>query len=382
MTGMVEKTGALAELLEPSSTILSSHVRKWKEQDGKVVGYFCSYVPEEIIAAAGILPFRMRATGSTETSLADTYLSAYNCTFTRHCLDLAFNEAYDFLDGVVVINSCDHVRRLYDIWRRKMKTPFVHLLAAPHMAGDEQIGWFRDELTIFKEGLEKHFGVTITAEKLQESIRIQNETRQLQKDLYELRQRPSPPITGADTLGAVVAGTAMPKQPYNELLRRLLSELDDGEGESNYRARLMLVGGLLDDPAYVNVIEDLGGLVVTDSLCFGTRIFWNQVDEQAEDPMEAIARYYLRERIPCARMLGEHPRRLEFTREMLDTFKVDGVVFQRLKFCDLWGGEGYMLRRALRESGVPVLSLEREYVLSGLGQLRTRVQAFLESIAR
>jgi bzd-type benzoyl-CoA reductase N subunit len=379
---MVEKTGSLAELLEPSSTILGSHANRWREQGGKVVGYFCSYVPEEIIAAAGILPFRMRGTGSTETTLADTYLSAYNCTFARHCLDLAFNGAYDFLDGVVVINSCDHIRRLYDIWRRKMRTPFVHLIAAPHTAGHEQVRWFRDELTIFKEGLEKHFGVAITPERLRESIRIQNETRKLQKQLYELRRRPSPPISGADTLGIMVASTAMPKQTYNELLRSVLSELDGREGQSNYRARLMLVGGMLDDPAYVNVIEDLGGLVVTDSLCFGTMTFWNQVDEQAKDPLEAIARYYLKERIPCARMIGEHPRRLEFTRELLDTFKVDGVVFQRLKFCHLWGGEGYLLRRALRESGVPILSLEREYVLSGLGQLRTRVQAFLESMGR
>jgi benzoyl-CoA reductase subunit C len=378
---MVERTEALAELLEPSTTIPGSQVKTWKEQGGKVVGYFCSYVPEEIISAAGILPFRMRGTGSTETSLADTYLSAYNCTFTRHCLDLAFNGAYDFLDGVVVINSCDHVRRLYDIWRRKMKTPFVHLLTAPHVSGNEQLGWFREELTIFKEGLEEHFGVAITPEKLRESIRIQNETRRLQRELYELRKSPSPPITGADALGVVVASTAMPKQTYNELLRRLLSELDGREGESNHQARLMLVGGILDDPAYVSVIEDLGGLVVTDSLCFGTRIFWHQVDEQADDPMEAIARYYLEERVPCARMIGEHPRRLEFTREMLDAFDVDGVVFQRLKFCDLWGGEGYMLRRALREAGVPFLSLEREYVLSGVGQLKTRVQAFLESIA-
>jgi benzoyl-CoA reductase/2-hydroxyglutaryl-CoA dehydratase subunit BcrC/BadD/HgdB len=139
---------------------------------------------------------------------------------------------------------------------------------------------------------------------------------------------------------------------------------------------------MLDDPAYVRTIEDLGGLVVTDSLCFGTREFWSQVHEQDRDPMDALARYYLRERVPCARMIGEHPRRLEFLREMLDAFKVDGVVLQRLKFCDLWGDENFMLRRALRESGVPVLALEREYSLSGLGQLKTRVQAFLESIAR
>ncbi|MGQ9571890.1 MAG: 2-hydroxyacyl-CoA dehydratase subunit D [Dehalococcoidia bacterium] len=379
---MVEKTETLAELLEPSGTILGHHVQRWRERGGKVVGYFCSYVPEEIISAAGILPFRMRGTGSRETTLADTYLSAYNCTFARHCLDLAFNGVYDFLDGVVVVNSCDHVRRLYDIWHRKVKTPFVHLIAAPHTAGDEQVAWFRDELAIFKEALEKHFGVAITAERLQESTRIQNETRRLQKELYELRKSPSPPISGADTLAVMVAGTAMPKQSYNELLQRLLSDLAGRQGKSNYRARLMLTGGILDDPAYVSAIEELGGLVVSDSLCFGTRIFWQQVDEQAEDPLEAIARYYLKERIPCARMIGEHPRRLEFTREMLESFKVDGVVFQRLKFCDLWGGEGYMLRRALRESGVPVLSLEREYVLSGLGQLKTRVQAFLESMGR
>jgi benzoyl-CoA reductase subunit C len=382
MKGMAEKDGALAELLEPLSAILGSNVRRWKEQGGKVLGYFCSHVPEEIITAAGMLPFRMRGTGSTETTLADTYLSAYNCTFARHCLDLAFSGAYDFLDGVVIVNGCDHIRRLYDIWRRKMRTPFVHLITAPHTSGDDQVAYFRDELTIFKEALERQFGVAITPEKLEESIRVQNETRGLLKELYERRKQSSPPITGADTLGVVVASTAMPKPAYNELLRLLLSDLDGRTGGSDFRARLLVAGGMLDDPAYVRVMEDLGGLVVTDSLCFGTREFWNQVSEQSNDPMDALARYYLKERIPCARMIGEHPRRLQFLREMLKEFKVDGVVLQRLKFCDLWGDENYLLRRELRESGVPVLILEREYLLSGQGQLKTRVQAFLESMAR
>ncbi len=379
---MVKTADALAELLEPSSTILGSPVRRWKEQGGKVLGYFCSHVPEEIITAAGMLPFRMRGTGSTETTLADTYLSAYNCTFARHCLDLAFGGAYDFLDGVVIVNGCDHIRRLYDIWRRKMATPFVHLITAPHTSGDDQVAYFRDELTILKDALEKHFAVAITPEKLQESIRVQNETRGLLRELYERRKQPSPPITGAETLGVVVASTAMPKPAYNELLRLLLSDLDGRDGVSDVRARLLVAGGMLDDPAYVRVIEDLGGLVVTDSLCFGTREFWNQVSEQDKDPMDALARYYLKERIPCARTIGEHPRRLQFLREMLEEFKVDGVVLQRLKFCDLWGDENYLLRRELRESGVPVLTLEREYLLGGQGQLKTRIQAFLESIAR
>lgn len=378
---MAEKTGALAELLEPSDAILSSHVADWKEQGGKVMGYFCTHVPEEMIAAAGMLPFRMRGTGSTETSLADTYLSAYNCTFTRHCLDLAFSGDYDFLDGVVVVNGCDHVRRLYDIWKRKMGTPFLHLLTAPHTSGEDQIAYYREELDMLKEAVEKHFGVEITPEKLREAIRVHNETRGLLKELYERRKAPSPPITGAETLGVMVAGTAMPKPAYNELLRLLLDELDGKDGGSQFSARLLIAGGMLDDPSYVEIIEDLGGLVVTDSLCFGTRECWHQVDEQEEDPLDALARYYLKERIPCARMIGEHPRRLDFLREMLEEYKVDGVVLQRLKFCDLWGDENYLLRRELRESGVPVLALEREYLLSGEGQLKTRVQAFLESIA-
>ncbi len=378
---MAEKTGALAELLEPSRAIPGSQVKEWKEAGGKVLGYFCTHVPEEMIAAAGMLPFRMRGTGSTETSLADTYLSAYNCTFTRHCLDLAFSGEYDFLDGVVVVNGCDHVRRLYDIWKRKMGTPFLHLLTAPHTSGDDQIAYYREELGMFKDALETHFGVEITPEKLRDAIRLHNETRGLLKELYQRRKAASPPITGAETLGVVVAGTAMPKQAYNDLLRRLLGELDGTDGESGYKARLLIAGGMLDDPSYVEIMENLGGLVVIDSLCFGTREFWHRVDEGDEDPLDALARYYLRERIPCARMIGEHPRRLDFVREMLEEYRVDGVVLQRLKFCDLWGDENYLLRRELRESGVPVLALEREYLLSGEGQLKTRVQAFLESIA-
>jgi benzoyl-CoA reductase/2-hydroxyglutaryl-CoA dehydratase subunit BcrC/BadD/HgdB len=174
----------------------------------------------------------------------------------------------------------------------------------------------------------------------------------------------------------------MPRQRYNELLRELLDELSAASaGITDYRARLMIVGGILDDPAYLRVIEDLGALVVTDSLCFGSRILWEDVDEEAGgDPIAVLARYQLMERPSCPRMFGTHLQRIGFVERMIKDFNVDGVIGERLMFCDYWTGEHFMLNREYKKMGIPSLELDREYILAGVGQLRTRVQAFLESI--
>ena len=379
---MDRKAEILRQFDQASSSILNPAIKDWKKQGGKVVGLFCSYIPDEIITAAGMLPLRMRAVGSYDTARGDDYLCDNNCSFTRHCLSVAFNGGYDFLDGVVIYDSCDHVRRLYDVWQRKLNTPFQHYLNLPHKCDEGQVTWYREELAIFKEKLEKHFGVTISDEKLSQAIRTHNETRNLLKQLYTLRMKESPPITGAEVLSVVVAGTAMPRDRYNGLLRELLGAIDNQDGHSDYKARLMIVGAELDDPLFVKVFEDLGGLVVTDLLCYGTRDFWYPVDEKVRDPLEALARYNLYERVQCARMVGQYPRTLDYIKDMVEKFKVDGVVFELMKFCDTWGVESLLLRRHLREAGIPFLLLEREYLLSSVGQLRTRIQAFLETIGR
>ena len=141
-----------------------------------------------------------------------------------------------------------------------------------------------------------------------------------------------------------------------------------------------IFGSLLDDPKYLEVIENLGGLVVNDLLCFGTSTFWSSVDEKSHDPLEALARYHLNERIPCMRMVGRYSSRLDFIKDIVKTFKVDGVICERIKFCDIWGSESVLLKHSLHELDIPILVLEREYLTSGLGQLKTRVQAFLETI--
>ena len=144
----------------------------------------------------------------------------------------------------------------------------------------------------------------------------------------------------------------------------------------------MIEGSMLDNPAFVKIIEDQGGLVVTDSLCFGSRIMWNDVDETDPDPLTALARYHVGGRPSCARMIGEHPRRVGYVRELIREFRVDAVISERLMFCDVTGYEQFMLGPDLKEDGIPHLKLDREYLLGGVGQMRTRIQAFLESIER
>ena len=376
------KSKAFQEFSNAAETLVNPVLQRWKDQGGKVVGYFCSTVPEEIITAAGLTPFRMRATGSTGTEESDAFYSSINCSFPRHCFNQVLTGDFKFLDGIVCVNSCDHVRRIYDNWKRFVPTDFIEMMSLPRKTGPDQVGWYTEELAMLKDKVGKHFGVEITDDRLWEAVKLHNETRRLQKKLYELRKQEKPPITGAETLAVMVAGTAMPHDQYNEMLRELLDELSGTEGPGGHRARLLIVGGILDDPAYVKVIEDQGGLVVTDSTCFGSRLMWVEVDENASDPISALAQYYLTDRPSCPRMYGEHDNRTQYVIDMCREFNCDGVIGERLIFCDSWLVEHYMLGQDLKAAGIPMLKLDREYLTSGIGQLRTRVQAFLETMGR
>lgn len=376
------QTPAFQIMTQATASLDNPLIHEWKQQGGQVVGYFCSMLPEELFMAAGLLPFRMRATGSVGTDSGDSYFTNNNCTFVRHCFSLALEGGYDFLDGVVVINSCDQIRRIYDNWIRKVDTPFVEIVALPRSSGPDQIKWFSEEFQRLKSRIEAHFGVEITSEALHEAIALMNETRKLQRELYDLRKRERPPITGAETLVVMVAGTALPKARYNELLRELLAELQGRELGRDYRARLMVTGGILDDPSWIAAVEEVGGLVVTDGTCFGGRLMTGSVDATASDPLEALARYYLADRPSCPRMIDTQVKRRDFTVEMARAFGCDGIIGEKMMFCDMWQVEQFMMTMDLREAEIPFLKLEREYITSGTGQLKTRVQAFIEAMGK
>lgn len=349
-----------------------------KKRGKRVIGWVCLYIPEEIIYAAGFHPLRVVGGVSRDTPLADSYLYSNNCSFARNILEEALNARLDFLEGLVACNTCDHIRRLFDVWLKYLKTPYTRILGIPCKVSEATIDYFTEEIQLFKESLEESFSVRITEESLWEAIRLYNRSRSLLMKLYELRKREPPPILGAEVAEVIRAGWVLPREEYNQRLESLLMEVEPrNPDELADRFRLLLFGSELDDPQYFQVIEDLGAVIVTDVLCGGSRYFWQEVEGDG-DPVRALAFRYLT-RPPCNRM---HPSslRVEYLQRMVKEFNVEGVIHQSIKFCDNYAGQFPIMKKALEEIGVPVLNLEREYILSGSGQIKTRVGAFLESL--
>jgi benzoyl-CoA reductase subunit C len=371
---------ALQELAEISRKLENSHVDAWKRDGKKVVGFVCSYLPEEILCAADILPFRITGKGVQDTSHADSYLTRVNCSFARSCLELGLTGGYDFLDGAVWINGCDHIRRCYDNWKAKAPRPFMHMLPVPHKISEQGRQWYKEEVSKLKRAVEEHFGVEVTPDKLAEAVTTYNETRRLLRELYDLQTGDPPPFTGAQVLTALSAGTSIPRSEYNRILRELLQEARSGSNDApKGKVRLLVAGSLMDDPEFIANVEDLGAIVVADTQCFGSRSFWNLTDETGDVFENLVDRYY--EHPPCPRMIGAYSTRLAFVRDQIERAGVKGAILQHIKFCDLHGTDNALLKVDLEKDGIPVMELERQYgPLADAGRIRTRVQAFLERI--
>jgi benzoyl-CoA reductase/2-hydroxyglutaryl-CoA dehydratase subunit BcrC/BadD/HgdB len=359
-------------------------VAEWRAGGGRVVGFFCAHAPEELLWAAGILPLRMRGTGSEDSSGADEFMGAFNCSFVRHTLSRVLGGDLDFLDGLLVTNSCDHVRRVFDICNAKRVLPFCQYVDVPHINTADSLARLTAQLRKLAQRLESEFGVVISDAKLAQAVKLYNRTRTLLGRASELRGEDPPRLSGSEVLAMSVAASSVPKDRVNDLLERRIAEVEqrpaEETGAGGRRARLLFVGGMLDDPSYLEVFESLGADIVADQLCCGSKTFSHRTDEDI-DPIEAIARRML-EHLSCPRMIADYPTRLRDLLQAVERYRVDGIVCERLKFCDLWGGEIEMLRRSFeQQKGVRLLVLERDYLTSsGIGQLRTRAQAFLESL--
>ncbi len=358
----------------------TAHILEHKSRGGKVFGWLCTYVPEEILHAAGILPIRIIGY-SHEADLDDGTALLYinNCSFSRSCLQLGLEGEYDFLDGAMGGSTCDGARRLFDIWRQYIGTPFHHVLTVPRKYTERAHQLYYQEVLKFKAHLEEHLGFEISEEAITESVHLYNRSRQLLKQLYELRKRHRPPISGAETMEVLNAAYRMPKELFNEWLSELLAELGSSERAFSARARVMINGSVLTNPEFIKSIEDQGALVVTDELCTSTRYWGDEVIlDQGYPILEAISRRYLNN-FPCARMYPSDvrfDRIVEFARE----YRVDGVISQIVRFCVPYSHDLPLLTERLAAEGIPTLPLDVEYGSSGSGQVATRVQAFLEML--
>jgi benzoyl-CoA reductase/2-hydroxyglutaryl-CoA dehydratase subunit BcrC/BadD/HgdB len=337
------------------------------------IGYLCAYVPEELLSLGGSAPYRMRAPGCPGTDFADTYLGRVTCSYTRCLLEMAEEGKYDALDALVFVTGCDHMRRLHDNLVYLKKSPKVINLDLPHKTSDEAIAWYAGELKRLADFLE------VDSSHLPASIRERNRLRAIMSALDNLRERDNPPLSGTEMLAVTSGITTLPVAEGSNLLEELLGIAQNDPGRAG-RARFLLVSSQLDDPEYVKVLEASGGLIVGEIGCTGASAFTGRVDERAP-PFEALARRYLC-RVPCPRMMEEHGTLFDSVRNLKKARRADGVVIVAMKFCDTWGYASTLLSRKLRAAGVPVLRLEREYILAGEGQMATRVQAFLESLGR
>jgi len=325
----------------------AKEVLDFKEQGGKVFGWLCTYVPEEIIHAAGVLPIRI--TGYREEVELDdgtAYLYVNSCSFSRSCFQLGLRGEYDFLDGVVGGSTCDGARRLFDVWRQYIGTPFHHVLNVPRKYTERAHQLYLDQVMKFKQHLEEFLGSAITDEALRGSIDLYNESRALLRELYELRK---------------------------------LDELSESNIRHRSRARLMITGSVMENPEFIRTIEGEGALVVADELCTSTR-YWSDpvVLDGSTSPLEAVSRRYLNN-FPCARMYPSDER-FDRIADLIKEFRVDGVVSEIIRYCVPYAHDLPLLTHRLTGQGIPVLALDVEYGTSGSGQIKTRVQAFLEML--
>lgn len=356
------------------------YVEEWKSDGKPVIGYFCQYTPPEILLAAGAYPLRLRAIGSDDSSLGDAYMSSRTCTFVRHVMSMVLDEQYDFLDGQITLNTCDHIRRASDVFVKKSEVPFNAFISVPRTPRESLYDYFLGELKKLVSDLQDHFEVEITKDNLNKAIRQTNINRKLLKELNSLRVLERPKISGEDALSVHIASQVLPPEIFTELIESLLKELKDFEGLEKPLARFILTGTELDEPDYVKNIESQGGVVVADHVCFGARSVLEPLEEDTEDPLDTIARAYFF-RTSCARMIGDFPNRWKELNRLYDDVKADGIIFQRLVFCDPWGAENHnIMHRNKAERNLPLLSLSREYGTAATGQVKTRVQAFIEKI--
>ncbi|MFH1625540.1 MAG: 2-hydroxyacyl-CoA dehydratase family protein [Pseudomonadota bacterium] len=351
-------------------------IKKWKDDGKKVVGWVCNYVPEEIIYAAGLLPIRIMGDEGVMNKGGD-YLQSNMCPYVRGCLGQGLEKKYDFLDGIIVAHSCDAVCRLFDNWKIYVKTPYSYLFDHPHKISDHSQRYHYQQLKRLKASVEHFSGQEITDASLEEAIKIYNENRMMLKRIHRLMTRDNPPLSGLEVSEIVRSSMIMPKDQNNVLLKELWDTLMARNGSPNVAPRLMISGSIIDNSAFIRLLEDCGALVVTDDLCSGTRYFWDNVEE-GKNPLAMIGLRYLN-MVPCACIEPPFPR-FDYVFNMVEEYAVDGVVLFGLMFCDTFHYDFVGQSKRLKEKNIPVLEVELEHPSLGLGQLKTRIQAFLEML--
>jgi benzoyl-CoA reductase subunit C len=357
-----------------------NYARAWKERTGgKLLGYFCTYVPEEILYAADVLPVRIL--GSHEPQdVTEPHIFGMFCPFCRDCLAQGLKGRYDYLDGIMIAQSCIHIRQTFSSWQKHVPTGYSYYLPMPHgIQSPRAYPYLKGELEAFQRSIEEWTGTEITDDDLKRSIEVYNTSRRLLRDVYELRKGASPALTGEEAMEMVLSNQMVDKAEHNRALTEVLDNLPQRTLDRSGDIRLMLVGSEDDDIPFIHLVESLGAVVVTDEHCTGTRYFWNEVELDGDIHL-SLARRYI-DRPACPSKDWPERTRIPHVLGLAEEFDAKGVILIQQKFCDPHELDIPALKKALEEAGIPTLTLEFDVTVP-LGQFRIRVEAFLEMLSQ
>ena len=369
----------------------SQRVRELKAAGKKIIGYPCVYVPLEMLTALDLIPYQTCGDMREPVTEADRALPGSFCPVMRSCLDCALKNRNDFLDGMVTIHSSDPQEKTARVWESYTSYPYFHFIDMPISVRPEAQEYFRGQLDDFRKTLEAFTGEKLTAERLEAAIESHNQQRALVRELYELT-KPSPPrISGTEIVRVLKALVSVPVLEGNDLLIETISEVKDRAGGPEKKsARLLIWSSTLDDTDVMQVLEDKANVVMNES-CGGIRAYRAAV-KTTPDQLGALASYYLNE-ITCARTfrqatLGETTKdyakdlrsRFGYLRGVIKEWTVNGAILLLVRYCDPFAFEMPSLRDYFESLGLPSTYVEYNYTTGALAPLRTRVEAFLETI--
>ena len=344
-------------------------LKKYKDSGIGIVGYSCSYVPEELIISAELQPFRIPNFGSAASTLTPTFICQFASAVLENILKLE-----EFFSGFVLAHTCDPMWRLYDIIKKKVQKPIFFLRVPHNTEGKLSTEFFKKELLRLKDFLTKNLGAKVDDEALLSAIKVCNENRSLLKEVYMRNNDGKYCVNGLDRFKIVLASMWMPKKEVNEQIK---TSPFKSNGVKTDKIRLHINGTAIYDLKLIEMIEDDGCFIASDDLCTGSRYFWDNVNV-SQDLFYALAERYL-QRTPCPSH-GPLQKRLAYIDFMVEKFKAKGVLTIAERFCDPILYDAVHVKDMLAKRNIPTMLIDYENFEQEAGRIKTRVEAFIESL--
>ena len=359
-------------------------VKELKDKGVPVVGSYCTYFPQELAMAMGAASVSLCSTSDETIAEAEKELPKNLCPLIKSSYGFARTDKcpfFYFSDVVVGETTCDGKKKMYEYMAEFKET---YLMELPNTQREDALVLWRNEMMRFKEYLEKHFETTITEEDIRKAIKVNNEARLALRKLYGVMKHDPAPITGYDLFKVLYGSTfkldrSLIAGEVNALVEKIEKEYKEGKMQPK-KPRILVTGCPLGGATekVIRAIEDNGGIVVTYENCTGAKAIDKMVDEDDPDVYGALARRYLD--IGCS-VMTPNPNRLELLGRLIDEYKVDGVVEMTLQACHTYNVESFGIRKFVNEEKkLPYISVETDYSQADIGQLNTRITAFIEML--